>query len=246
MMPCFGPRFSPGPGSICERRWHYWRPAAADIVEAGTVRGLDVALPTHFHMEDQVTVVLSGRRRFVIGSELIETVAGRAVRIPAGTPHRSLAEASNVFCINLYTPPGLSEAFPLVELIRSCDGHRSDERLGDGPALDQFAHRFRDPITWTGADQSSGTVGEAALRAGMSREGYSRKFKKLHGIAPRDFRLLDRLNHARRLLRLGEPIGAAAAEAGFSDQSHLGRCFRRFFGVTPGEYRTGGEVTSVL
>lgn len=212
------------------------------------VQGLDVALPTHFHLEDQITVVLSGRRRFVIGSELIEAAAGRSVRIPAGTPHRSLAEASSVLCINLYTPPGLSEAFPsLAELVRSCVGYRSDERLEGNPAFEHVVHRFHGPIAWAGADRSSSeTVGEAASRAGMSREGYSRKFKKLHGIAPREFRLLDRLNHARQLLRLGAPIGAAAAEAGFSDQSHLGRCFRRFFGVTPGEYRTGGEITSVL
>lgn len=55
------------------------------FIEAGTVQGLDVALPTHFHMEDQTTSVLSGRRRFIIDSEMIEVVGGGAARIPSGT-----------------------------------------------------------------------------------------------------------------------------------------------------------------
>jgi AraC-like DNA-binding protein len=34
-------------------------------------------------------------------------------------------------------------------------------------------------------------------------------------------------------VRTGESLAAAAAEAGFVDQSHLNRAMRRFFGVTP-------------
>ena len=33
-----------------------------------------------------------------------------------------------------------------------------------------------------------------------------------------------------------EPVAGAAADAGFSDQSHLTRLFRRTFGTTPGVY----------
>ena len=35
---------------------------------------------------------------------------------------------------------------------------------------------------------------------------------------------------------LALPIAAAAQDAGFSDQSHLTRLFRRTFGTTPGVY----------
>ncbi|MGX1282843.1 helix-turn-helix transcriptional regulator [Bradyrhizobium elkanii] len=59
------------------------------------------------------------------------------------------------------------------------------------------------------------------------------------GIPPHTFRLLARLNLARQLLRAGEPIAAVAADAGFSDQSHLTRLFRRTFGTTPGVYWRG-------
>jgi Cupin domain len=56
--------------------WDYWRPAAEGVLELGTVSGEAVGLPTHFHREDQLTFVLSGRRRFVVGGEVIVLEAG--------------------------------------------------------------------------------------------------------------------------------------------------------------------------
>ncbi|WP_247884905.1 cupin domain-containing protein [Azospirillum formosense] len=92
--------------------WDYWRPIGSGIgiVELGTVRGRDVALPVHFHREDQVTFVLAGRRRFVIAGDLCEAGPGEGVHIPAGLPHRSLSGPDEVVCVNLYTPPGLHAA----------------------------------------------------------------------------------------------------------------------------------------
>jgi AraC-like DNA-binding protein len=46
-----------------------------------------------------------------------------------------------------------------------------------------------------------------------------------------------RLNKARDLLRAGQTIADVAFEMGFADQSHLGRWFKRAFGITPGLYR---------
>jgi transcriptional regulator GlxA family with amidase domain len=82
-------------------------------------------------------------------------------------------------------------------------------------------------------------VSQIAARMGMSREGFSRMFAKRAGMPPHAFWLASRLNHARALLRAGKAIACVAAETGFADQSHLGRCFRRAFGVTPGRYRAG-------
>jgi AraC-like DNA-binding protein len=42
---------------------------------------------------------------------------------------------------------------------------------------------------------------------------------------------------ARRLLARDIAPAVAAAEAGFADQAHLTRWFRRYYGVTPGAYR---------
>jgi AraC family transcriptional regulator len=47
-----------------------------------------------------------------------------------------------------------------------------------------------------------------------------------------------RLRHARQaLLGSRAPIKQIAVEAGFYDQAHLGRCFKRRFGISPAELR---------
>jgi mannose-6-phosphate isomerase-like protein (cupin superfamily) len=100
----------------------------SSIVELGTVRGLDVALPIHFHEEDQLTFVLSGRRRFVIGDEVFAVSPGQDMHISAGTPHRSLSEPSEVVCINIYTSSG---AYAARDLISSLARHwRRKEQIG--------------------------------------------------------------------------------------------------------------------
>jgi AraC-like DNA-binding protein len=206
-------------------------------VELGTVRGLNVALPTHFHDEDQVTFVLSGRRLFIIGGESVDIGPDEGVCISAGVPHRSLAESSELFCINIYTD-GCSpdDLISGLARLRQRKGHLNSSdlmsiveqhRCGARPSSQ---HSQREP--WR-------TVSEAARLSGMSREGYSRRFRRLHGVAPQQFHVLEKLNDARRLLRRGTSIAVAAAEAGFADQSHLGRLFRRVFGITPGRYRAG-------
>ena len=61
-----------------------------------------------------------------------------------------------------------------------------------------------------------GPVSRAAARAGMSREGCSRRFARHHGMPPHAFSLMTRLNHARERLRAGEDIATVAAEAASS------------------------------
>jgi len=45
-----------------------------------------------------------------------------------------------------------------------------------------------------------------------------------------------RLRAARQALAGGTPPGQAAADAGFADQAHLTRWFRRCYGITPAAY----------
>jgi AraC-like DNA-binding protein len=45
-----------------------------------------------------------------------------------------------------------------------------------------------------------------------------------------------RLQRARRMIADGEPLAEIAADAGFSDQSHFSRHFKKAFGVTPGRW----------
>jgi AraC-like DNA-binding protein len=64
-----------------------------------------------------------------------------------------------------------------------------------------------------------------------------RAFSREFGIAPHSYLTSRRVDLARRLLLDGVPPGTAATDAGFYDQAHLGRHFRRIVGTSPGRFR---------
>jgi AraC-like DNA-binding protein len=82
------------------------------------------------------------------------------------------------------------------------------------------------------------TAGDLAAAAGCSRYAAYRAFHQAYGLAPSDYQRQLRVRAARGLLSRGLPPAVAAAEAGFADQAHLTRWFRRYYGITPGAYRS--------
>ncbi|MEW2289956.1 AraC family transcriptional regulator [Streptomyces sp. NPDC047841] len=65
-----------------------------------------------------------------------------------------------------------------------------------------------------------------------------RAFSGAYGIAPHQYLMSRRVGRARRLLLDGVPPGEVAPVAGFYDQAHLTRHFKKLVGVTPGRYRS--------
>ncbi|MFI5615474.1 AraC family transcriptional regulator [Amycolatopsis sp. NPDC051903] len=63
-----------------------------------------------------------------------------------------------------------------------------------------------------------------------------RAFTRRFALPPHLYLTGRRVERARELLLSGWPAGAVAAEAGFYDQSHLTRHFKRMLGVTPARY----------
>ena len=63
------------------------------------------------------------------------------------------------------------------------------------------------------------------------------RFREEVGVPPHRYVLDLRVRHAQILLRRGVRPAVAALEAGFYDQSHLARHFKRVCGSTPGKYR---------
>ena len=54
--------------------------------------------------------------------------------------------------------------------------------------------------------------------------------------------LRKRIARAKALLSRGEqPVIEIALQCGFSDQSHFSKTFRQVVGVTPSEFRGGGD-----
>jgi AraC-like DNA-binding protein len=77
---------------------------------------------------------------------------------------------------------------------------------------------------------------ELAREVGLSRYQLIRGFSRELGLTPHAYLIQRRVALARRLIRAGEALTAAAMVAGFYDQSHLTRHFLRQFGVTPARY----------
>jgi transcriptional regulator GlxA family with amidase domain len=77
-----------------------------------------------------------------------------------------------------------------------------------------------------------------AMECGLSVSHLSRAFRRSVGTPPHRRLLLQRIEHAKRLLRDSRAsLADIACTTGFSSQSHFTRCFSARTGVTPGRWR---------
>jgi AraC-like DNA-binding protein len=121
----------------------------------------------------------------------------------------------------------------LTHLVRR---HAQDPPTPDETGREpQAASRVRDYLEAHFADEVP--LRTLAALAQLSPYHLSRVFRRAFGLPPHAFQTQLRLARACRLLRLGQPLAAVAAETGFADQSHFTRRFKNVIGVTPGAYR---------
>ena len=80
------------------------------------------------------------------------------------------------------------------------------------------------------------TVPELAGIACLSVFQLSRAFRREHATTPYRLVLDVRIQHAKDALSAGATIAETAFQAGFADQSHLTRHFKRVTGMTPRTY----------
>ncbi|HEY9104973.1 AraC family transcriptional regulator [Chitinimonas sp.] len=117
-------------------------------------------------------------------------------------------------------------------LQRHAQGHRTVRQ----PAAERGAVRqVRDVLRERFADTPS--LSELASQVGLSPWHLNRVFREQMGLPPHAYVTQVRLARAKTLLRGPLPMAELAAVLGFADQAHLGRQFKRAFGVTPGQYR---------
>jgi AraC-like DNA-binding protein len=83
--------------------------------------------------------------------------------------------------------------------------------------------------------------------AGLARLNVFQLIRAFHrDLATTPYRLvLDmRIEHAKHLLRQGKAIRDVALHAGFADQSHLTRHFKRRTGVTPRQFYAAARASA--
>ena len=79
-------------------------------------------------------------------------------------------------------------------------------------------------------------VDELAAIARLNVFQLSRAFRREHATTPYRLVLEVRIQHATQMLREGATIAQTALHAGFADQSHFTRHFKRLTGMTPKHY----------
>ena len=85
------------------------------------------------------------------------------------------------------------------------------------------------------------SLNELVAASGLSRFHLLRVFSKELGLPPHAYQIRLRIERARTMLRKGMPPALVAGAAGFADQSHFTRHFKRVWGITPARYASAGH-----
>jgi AraC-like DNA-binding protein/mannose-6-phosphate isomerase-like protein (cupin superfamily) len=227
--------------------WTYSSNSSSEIVECAYWAG-DAAphVDAHFHDDDQITIVLSGSRLFSVNGTVFHVATSEYLVIPAGEVHQSLRHThSGTQCLNLYVRADISRgaavqgAIPNVGSLERSDPSALLRMIRTSVEGWSMIQERSKSTSGSILANDVGPIVDVATRHGLSREAFTRKFARETGMPPHSYRIAAKLNDARRLLREGTGIADTAAGAGFADQSHLGRLFRRAFGASPGRYRKG-------
>ncbi|OTG86130.1 AraC family transcriptional regulator [Acinetobacter sp. ANC 4558] len=88
------------------------------------------------------------------------------------------------------------------------------------------------------------SLDELAQMVGIDRFYINRVFKQSFNSAPHQYLIRLRLDKAKELIKQGFSLATIATNLCFSDQSHLGRWFRRCYGMTLYQYQK--SCTNIL
>lgn len=106
--------------------------------------------------------------------------------------------------------------------------------LAIGDILDEFCTLLPSTIGILDCLKSGiHSVREAAGALGVSTRTLQREVRKQTGVSPQFWMSLARVRRAGRSLDEGANAAETAYSCGYSDQAHLSRDIRRWFGVTP-------------
>jgi AraC-like DNA-binding protein len=213
-----------------------------DVHEHGSLAGTVTLLPPHVpHSGSSIRPEGFRKRVLYLAESCLSTqLIGRSVQQPVFADtllrdrisrlHEAVAENGREL-----------EAESRLSLIADrLAGHLS----GDPAALP----RARDPrLAWELRD-----LLDAHLPAGLTLQDAGavlhadpaylvRVFSRHFGMGPHQYLTGRRVDLARHLLLAGMPATQVAQEAGFYDQSHLTRHFKRFLGTTPARFAKGGD-----
>jgi AraC-like DNA-binding protein len=152
------------------------------------------------------------------------------------TTHPELYEGLNRLFDTLVDPrverlEKQSAAVSFMDTVHRHLGSRESTRARPVPRLMRAADFIRQNCT------RPVRLEEICAVASLSPSHLVRAFKEVHGLTPHAWQLNCRIEFCRSQLRAGHSIADVALAAGFCDQAHFQRSFKKLVAATPGQYR---------
>lgn len=134
-------------------------------------------------------------------------------------------------CAGVEDPAAYEDAlYDLAQAMNEAAGRAATVSIANRTAVMQ-AREFLESTVVTGS-----RLDQLEQVTGCDRWQLSRDFRALLGTSPYRYLQHRRVDLAKRLLREGATLAEAAHGAGFADQSHFGRTFRKTVGLTPRQW----------
>lgn len=188
------------------------------------ITGLWDTMRTHTHSHDHAAVIVA----------FTPTGAAAWLRQPLEEFGNATADLDAV----LGRRAGLDR---LQDRLAGAASHRQRIRRVEDLLLAQAGEARPDPLVGAAVEmiertQATMRIEELTRRIGLSQSALERRFRKIVGASPRRFASLVRLQNVVRLRETGADLTTIAHAAGYSDQSHFIKDFRRFAGIAPGAF----------
>lgn len=208
-----------------------------DRHEHGVVRSTVTLLPPDVPHDGRPATQYGFRKRVVYldRSMLDDALIGAAVDHP-GLPDPALRHRVDQLHWALVHPADALEAESRLAFISErLRQHLRPELDTAPPSAEGLAAQLRELLDARIVDGV--TLADAATVLHAYPTHLVRAFTRRYGLPPHRYLTGRRVDVARRLLLAGAPLADVATQAGFYDQAHLTRHFRRYLGVSPARYR---------
>lgn len=126
----------------------------------------------------------------------------------------------------------------LSEQLSTAENHRRRIALAEQFLLASLCDSTPDPLVsaaaaWLERDSTAKRIDNLARYIGLSQSALERRFRRIIGVSPKKFASLARLRRAAQLQATGADLTTVAHEAGYFDQAHFIKEFRRATGSAP-------------
>lgn len=243
--------------------------------DMGIYNGPSYATERHSHFYSQLVIGANGPVS-LIGRDGVERTFEVAY-IPSGVSHQTVRSDDEFTLVlldpiqcsqSLWNDVVLPKMHPAKEVAHRLTKEDlrqlrsrvtgSDQRVRDDVLT--IMHRYRQQANAAALDTRISRAVEllqqtsdnlplslAAAEAGLSTDRFRHLFREQTGISFSGYRLWQKTRQAILALEEHTQFGDAAHRAGFSDQAHFNRVFRRAFGLRPAElFKNGFRVNFFL